>query len=410
MYLKNLGVDASRSWLVNAIEELVNLYKTHHPYYFDANIDGLVVKQNEIDPNDAYEVRPKKQIALKWKNTVEETTLLGVEWSRTGTTYTPVAILDPVDIDGTTVKRASLANLDGINNLGLHIGDVVGVVKRGEIIPKIETVIEHIGNEEIKVIEYCECCGSRLIVTPTKVYCGNPNCRGVFEHRLAKWLNVMDVKEFGPALQTFCIDNGIGSIIDLYNKEKEGFIIDNYGSINAVKAFKNLLSKDVDIVKVIAGFNIEGIGIEIAKSIVDAGYDSLDSIDKLTEEKLIAINGWSTIRARQFLNGWSHIREEVFTLRSVGILKDKGDKGKDASINSTISGMKFCITGKLNLCTRNEMEKMLVERGAILDKSVTKSTNYLVTNDISTGSSKIKNAEKFGTKIINEEELLEMLN
>ena len=406
MYLKNLGVNVSRNWLVMSIEEINKLYREYHPYYFDVNIDGLVLKQNTIDPKDAYEMRPKKQIALKWKNDVEETTFLGVEWSRTGTTYTPVAILEPVEIDGTTVKRASLANLDGINNLGLHIGDTVGVVKRGEIIPKIECVIEHVGKEEVEVIEYCVCCGSRLIVTPTKVYCGNPSCRGVFEHRLAKWLNVVDVKEFGPALQTFCIDNDIKSIEDLYKQDNIDYVINNYGSINAQKAFKNLLNKKVDLVKAIAGFDIEGIGVEIAKSIIDEGYNTFDSIDSLNLEDLIKINGWSEIRANTFLEGWKLIREELKRLIASGVVEVAINTAVN---NSAISGMKFCITGKLNLCTRNDMEKMLVERGAILDKSVTKNTNYLVTNDAASGSSKLKNAEKFGTKIINEEELLEML-
>ena len=407
MYMRNLGIDVSRSWVAKATEEVINLYKTCHPYYFEANIDGLVVKQDIIDPNDAYEIRPKKQIALKWKNDVEETTFLGVEWSRTGITYTPVAILEPVEIDGTTVKRASLANLDGINSLGLHIGDVVGVVKRGEIIPKIETVIEHTGKEEISVIEYCECCGSRLIITPTRVYCANPKCRGVFEHRLAKWINALDVKEFGPALQNFCINNGIESIPDLYREEKSNAIISTYGSVNAKKAFKNLYAKKADIARAIAGFNIEGIGTEIAKSIIDAGYDTFESIDELNEEKLIAINGWSNIRANQFLDGWSIIRGELAELIAMGIIKQS--VGKPAVSSASISGIKFCITGKLNLCTRNEMESKLADKGAILDKNVGKNTDYLVTNDTSSGSSKLKNAEKFGTRIINEEELLKML-
>ena len=407
MYMRNMGVNVSRNWLALSVEEINKLYKEYHPYYFEVNIDGLVLKQNVIDPNDAYEMRPKKQIALKWKNDVEETTFLGVEWSRTGTTYTPVAVLDPVDIDGTTVKRASLANLDGINNLGLHVGDIVGVVKRGEIIPKIECVVEHTGKEEVAVIEYCECCGSRLIITPTRVYCANPNCRGVFEHRLAKWLNVIDVKEFGPALQSFCIDNGIDSIKALYTQSNIDNIINTYGSINANKAFKNLLNKKVDLTKAIAGFDIEGIGVEIVKSIIDAGYDTVESINNLKEEDLIAINGWSNIRANQFMTGWDCIKDEVADLIEMGVVKDL--QTAVTIIDSDIAGMKFCITGKLNLCTRNEMEAKLTSRGAILDKSVGKSTDYLVTNDTTSGSSKLKNAEKFGTKIINEEDLLKML-
>ncbi|GAB1457411.1 hypothetical protein MASR2M48_27190 [Spirochaetota bacterium] len=206
------------------------------------DIDGLVVKARLVDIDDMKRARPERQIAFKFALEEASTTLVGIEWSESGATYTPVALIEPVRLAGTTVKRASLANTNTMRGMGLKIGSRVIVVKRGEIIPKIEGLIENPpGSIDIVVPSSCS-CGSSLVDEGTRLYCPNPDCPKKILHRLEKWLATLDVMEFGVTILRRLFDAGrVRSIADLYTlsvEELSGY--ERMGEASATKLVQNL--------------------------------------------------------------------------------------------------------------------------------------------------------------------------
>lgn len=401
--LELYGFDVVECVYCNSIKEILDYRETRSPRDREYALDGLVLKQNVVDPNDAYEIRPKKQHAFKWIDISETTILRDVEWSMTGTTLTPVAIFDPVELEGTTVKRASLANPSYIEKLNLHIGDTIRVVKRGQIIPKVEEVVSYaVTGKEIKLPEICPVCGEKLTLHNSRLTCENPSCNGRRSSRTAKWLSVNDVKGFGPV---FVNKYSVASLTDLYDEEIRQSIIEEEG-VNAVKGFSDLDKKTrtISLAKFIAGFDIYGIGVELAQTIVDAGV-VFDELFTLSEGRLTEIPGWSSTRASIFLSGIKENEEDMKSLAR--ILKIEEPKQSE---NSPISGMHICVTGKLEKLSRKDVEKLIKSKGANFDTSVTSNTNILVTNDVTSGSSKLNNARKYGTKIVSEEEFYELLN
>ena len=256
-FLENNGFAPAASWSCINDTNIINLWNRLNPKSLEYDIDGLVIKQNQVDFNDYKELRPKKQHAFKWKDEGQETTLIDVEWSRSGTTFTPVAILEPVDIEGSVVSRASLANPSLIRDLNLRIGDTVLVTKRGMIIPKIEKVIERAKEgKTIEIPKVCPVCGGKLKVGAKSVTCINPHCPGNHEHQISKWLNTLDVKGFGSVMKSDLSFWSITSIPSLYYPSLVNRMIGEYGSINCRKAFDDLYakSKNITLAQFIAGF------------------------------------------------------------------------------------------------------------------------------------------------------------
>jgi DNA ligase (NAD+) len=275
---------------------------------FNFSIDGVVIKQNKIDHEDMKNIRPDTQRAFKWEDEGEDTVLRHVEWSRSGITYTPIAIFDPIEIEGSTVSRASLANESLIKDLNLAIGDTILVTKRNMIIPKIEKVISRPFNRvQIDPPTICSCCGDYLVRDNKKLYCPNESCPGRSEHRIGKWLSLMGIKGFGSALQEHLFDNGFHDIKDLYDEEliKKAYDATNL-KVNFEKAFNQLHSiKKISLSKFMAGFDIDGIGERIFENIINSGYDSLSkilSIADTNEEDLLKIEGIGIERIKAFFS------------------------------------------------------------------------------------------------------------
>lgn len=401
--LELYGFDVVECVYCDSIEEILDYRKTRSPRDREFALDGLVLKQNVVDPNDLAEVRPKKQHAFKWIDISETTTLRDVEWSMTGTTLTPVAIFDPVELEGTTVKRASLSNPYWIERLNLHIGDTIRVVKRGQIIPKVEEVVSHgAAGKKIDLPEVCPICGGKLTLYKSRLTCENPECSGEHSSRTSKWLSVNDVKGFGPAfLKKYSVKN----LVELYNEDFRQAVIEEEG-VNAVKGFNDLDKKTrtISLAKFIAGYDIDGIGVEIAQSLVTAGV-TFDTLFGLTVEDLVSIPGWGATRADVFLNGIKKNEKDMKELANLLKIQEPV-----RSESSSISGMHICVTGKLEKLSRKDMEKLIKSKGANFDTSVTSNTDILVTNDATSGSSKLNNARKYGTKIITEKEFYEFLD
>ena len=413
-YLTDEGFDVVKGVGCCTPEEVLKYRASRNPKDSEYNIDGLILRQNKIDPEDKNRLLPKKIHAFKWEDDAKNTVLRSVEWSRTGATFTPVAIFDPVELEGTTVSRANLANWTFIQNFNLKIGDIIEVRKHGQIIPHVECVITHMGTEEITYPTICPVCGEPLILREngTKLYCGNSDCSTHFSAKLSKWINTLNVDGFGPALREYIVNLGLEEISEIYNPVNIENVCSTFGSINARKAFDDLLdkSKEISLAQLIAGYNIGNVGLELAQTIVDSGFNTFEKLWNINKTDLLNIPGWKDIRVQKFLNGFVDEREDMKKLienqyisLSTKVLTSQNNA------NLVLNNKRFCVTGKLEHFSRKSIEETIIKFGGIVDSGVKKGTDYLITNTPDSGSSKNVTAQKLGTKIITEEEFMEMI-
>ncbi len=371
------------------------------------DIDGLVVKGDELDPADARRARPEKQIAFKFSLEEAISRLVDIEWNQAGATFTPIGIIEPVQLAGTTVKRANLCNPDMLRNLGLKIGSRIIITKRGEIIPKIEGLVENPpGAREIVYPQNCP-CGTELVDEGTRLACPNPACPKKVFHRIRKWLDVLEVRDFGDVLLGKLFDSGrVQGIADLYSlKVEELASLERMGEASAAKALKNLRSRSsLSLSEFIAGLDIEGIGELIALRIIEAGFSSIQALREAGTQDLAGIFGVGEITATAFVEGLASLSTEIDA-----ILAAKAFELKGPITGGPLSGKSFCFTGELSTMKRPEAEARVKELGATAKASVVKDLSYLVTNDPASGSAKNKKARELGVAILDEGEFLKLV-
>jgi DNA ligase (NAD+) len=383
------------------------------------DIDGLVVKGAAIDEADAAKARPDLQIAFKFSPEEAVTRLKAIEWSESGALYTPIGIVEPVRLAGTTVQRANLCNPGMIRSMGLKLGSMVVITKRGEIIPKIETLVENPPDAtEISQPTVCGACGTALLDEGTRLFCPNEACPKKELHRLEKWLTVLDIRAFGTALITRLHESGrVRRIADLYTltaEELEGF--ERMGATLAQKILRNLNAvSELSLAEFVAGFDLEGVGLLVAEKLVKGGFPTLDALFAATEERLLAIDGIAETMAASIVKGLASVRDEMSAVLATGALRIREPAapaagGADASDQSSVYGKSFCFTGELRSMKRPEAEKKIRELGGSAKSSVGKDLDYLVTNDPASGSAKNKKARELGVAIIDEEALLALLD
>jgi len=381
----------------------------------DYDIDGLVIKERVINREDASRARPDRQIAFKFSLEEAVSILREVEWSESGATYTPVAIFDEVQLNGTTVQRASLANPDTIRKLGVKIGSHVVVVKRGEIIPKIEAVLpEEAGDKTSPVVfpAVCSTCGSPLVDDGSRLYCPNKKCSKRILHQLLKWIDIIDIRDLGETLISSLFKNGrVTSISDLYtltpDELKPYFLneetVDKKDSLGAQKVYDSIQAhRSVSLAAFVAGFDIEGMGETMVQKLIDSGLNTLELLLTAPAEKFAAVYGFADITARILVEGLAENAREMRSLASSAIRLQEG------GASGALAGKSFCFTGELRTMKRSDAEALVKKAGGSCKSSVTKDLSYLVTNDTTSGSSKNQKAAKFGIPIINEEEFLQL--
>lgn len=380
------------------------------------DIDGLVIKERAINLEDASRARPDRQIAFKFSLEEEVSTLREVEWSQSGATYTPVAIFDEVELNGTKVRRASLANPDTMRKLGVRIGSHVVVVKRGEIIPKIESVVEEKGIEtsEIDFPHHCETCGAALVDEGSRLYCPNKSCQKRVLHQLYKFQQVVDIRDLGETLIASLFNDGrLKSISDIYSLSVDDLVPyflneesmeAEKKSLGAQKVYNSIQShRKMKLATFVAGFDIEGIGETSAQKLVDAGFSTLDGLLSASADQISGVYGFADIMARTIVEGLSENAGEMRALVDSGIIQLESEAG------GILAGKSFCFTGELRTMKRSEAEQRVRQCGGSIKSSVTKDLTYLVTNDKESGSSKNLKAQKFAVSVIDEDEFLALL-
>ncbi len=376
----------------------------------DYDIDGLVVKGNAIDPADLARARPQKQIAFKFTTEEAVTTVREVQWSESGATYTPVAVVDPVQLAGTVVQRASLANPDIVRSLGLMLGSRVRITKRGEIIPKIVALVENPADARpIPVPDRCGTCGSPLTDAGTRLYCPNVDCPKLVHHRLEKWISVLDIREIGDTLLERLFAAGrLSGIPDLYSLTVEELAaMERMGEQSARKVVAAIRATgEVSLARFVAGFDIEGIGETMVEKLVSAGFTSLDSLFDASESDLEAVHQFGGILARDLARGLAALRAEMEAVLATGAVRI-------ATVpleGGALSGLSFCFTGELGSMTRTAAADKVKALGGQVKSSVGRGLDYLVTNNPSGSSSKLVKARELGVRLIDEAGFLAMLD
>jgi DNA ligase (NAD+) len=378
------------------------------------DIDGLVVKDRTIDMADLRRARPERQIAFKFELETAFSVLRLVEWSESGATYTPIGVIDPVRLAGTTVQRANLNNPGMIRTMGLKIGKAVSVVKRGEIIPKIEGLAPEgvlpAGEEtEITFPVSCAVCGTPLRDEGTRLLCPNPGCPKRLRHRLEKWVNALDIREMGDKLLRQLFDKkrvvNIPGFYTLTAEELAGY--DRMGRQSAEKVIRHIRTpRELPLAVFIAGFDFEGVGELIMERVVEAGYDTLEKLRAAREEELAAVWGIGDTTAKTIVEGMKDAGAEMDAVLAAGIISiAPPPKAEDLPLRGT----SFCFTGELAAMKRSAAEEKVKALGGLVKSSVVKDLSYLVTNDTGSGSAKNKKARELGVPIINEDEFFTLL-
>ena len=420
LWLKECGFNVVPLKICSSAQEVIDYRSSvmEERKNLDYDIDGLVIKERTVNHEDASRDRPDRQIAFKFSLEEAVSVVRDVEWNENGATYTPVAVFDPVDLNGTTVQRASLANPNNIRSLGLMIGSHVVVVKRGEIIPKIEAVLKNDGTAVTSPVRYpekCAVCGSVLQDEGTRLFCPNKECPKKVLHRLLKWVVVCDIRDLGETLVTQLFNSGlVKSISDIYRLDEEKLtpyflneesISQEKKSLGAKKVAASIQShRKLSLSQFVAGFDIEGICETVVEKLVDAGYSTLEKLFAAGEDEISSVYGFAEVMASSFCKGLKECSEEMRNLvSSETIVLTEGEK------SGRLAVMSFCFTGELVTMKRADAQNLVKQNGGSVKSSVVKGLSYLVTNDTSSGSSKNVKAASLGIPVITEKEFLELI-
>lgn len=381
--------------------------------------DGLVALYDDIAYGESLGSTakfPRNAFAFKWADEVRETTLRKIEWSpsRTGL-INPIAVFDPVELEGTTVSRASVHNVSIVKDLKLGIGDTIQVYKANMIIPQIAENLTQSGNLEIP--DTCPVCGQEAkIICENDVealYCMNPDCvaKKIKAFTLFVSRDAMNIDGLSEAtLEKFIAKGFIHNFGDIFEIEKyrdEIVTMDGFGE----KSFDNLISsiekaKDTTLAKVIYSLGISNIGLSNAKIICRYFDDDLDKIRSAKEEEISAIDGIGPVIAGSLTKYFAKPENNQKVDHLMGYLHIVKEEKAD---NQIFAGKNFVITGSLErFSNRGEAKNLIESLGGKVTGSVTGKTNYLINNDVNSNSSKNKKARELGIPILSEEDFLKL--
>ena len=419
-WLENQGFDVvehkrvTQDNMKETVEYFAEKIKT-----YDYPSDGLVLMYDDI----AYGISlgstakfPRNGIAFKWEDEQAETTLKYIEWSpsRTGL-INPVAVFEPVELEGTTVTRASVHNVSIVEQLALHSGDRIKVYKANMIIPQISENLIKTGN--IEVPDTCPACGHNTEIRNDNgiktLYCPNKQCpaKNIKAFTLFVSRNAMNIDGLSEETLEKFIDAGyIREFADIYRISRYREEITNTSGFGE-KSYDNLItslnkSRDVELHALIYSLGIPNIGVANAKLICKYFDNDLEKIRHATVEELVKIDGIGDKMAEKFTEYFSD-KENVEKLDR--LLHEVTIKNPEVNHNAqNMEGLNFVVTGSVShFANRNEVKEYIEQRGGKVTGSVTSKTNYLINNDIMSNSSKNKKAKELGIEIITEEQFIE---
>lgn len=386
----------------------------------DVPSDGLVLIYEDIAYGNSLGRTakfPRDSIAFKWADETAETHLKYVEWSasRTGL-INPVAVFEPVQLEGTTVSRASVHNLSIVESLALGEGDRIAVYKANMIIPQIAENLTR--SATLSIPEQCPVCGGatevRMVNEAKSLYCTNPACMAKKIKGLSLFVsrNAMNIEGLSEAtLEKFVAAGMIHRFADLYHLDQHRDQIEEMEGMGE-KSYEKLIasierSRNTSISRVIYSLGIDGVGPATAKLICNYFDQDSEKVAGAREEELVSIEGVGPVTAAAVAN---YFTEDSNRLEYEALLQELKLQKEQVSEDSVIAGKIFVITGSLNhYANRNALKAEIERLGGKVTGSVTSKTNYLINNDVTSGSSKNKKARELQIPILSEDDFLAML-
>lgn len=385
------------------------IVREHDREALDYDIDGMVVAVDDMETwieMGEHDGRPKGSRAFKFASPAKVTVALGVENQVGGTgRVTPVAVFEPVELLGATVTQASLYNYGYINEIGFDLGARILIKRANDVIPRVEEVVESTGSTFEPPTE-CPECDAPLERDGEYLVCPNTyGCPAQVRGRLLRWIQVQGIMEWGEALIELLVTTGlVRSVPDLYHlRVPQIASLPGMGVRSAEIAYEELWKVNpVTLDKFLGGLSIPLCGAFTFQPIIQAGYDTVDSIRACTAEQFLAVPTIGPAKAATLVNWFKFHGSVIQEILDAGVKIKEQPKG-------VLSGKSLCITGKTRY-KRAELEAMARAAGATVKSSVTKDLTYLVMADPNSASSKARAARKNGTTCISEDQLLEMLD
>lgn len=414
---RGMDVDYWAATIEGAIDHIKDMAKE-----IGYPIDGCVIGYDDVAYGDSLGATGhhlRSQIAYKFYDELYETKLLDIEWTMGKTnTLTPTAIFQTVNIDGTDVGKASLHNISIIKKLGLTNNCTVRVYKANQIIPQIDSCLQD-GNSAIKIPKYCPVCGGKTEVVKENesevLMCTNSNCSGKLLGRLKFFVSkpAMNIDGISESILDFLIDKGwVESFVDIYHlaeHKDEWQQCDGFGKKSVEKMLDAIeKSRDVKLENFITALSIPNIGRSASKTIADHFNGDYD---EFIYAHFYEHFDWTTLEdfgqvmednISKYLD--SNFGEMHELAAEMHFIKPE----KKVIMENPFNGKTLCVTGKLNHFTRDSINAKITELGAKAAGSVSKNTDYLITNEQS-GSSKYKKAVELNVPIITEDEFLQMI-
>lgn len=420
-WLKEQGFSVVEGYEVttDTIGERVQYFANQIPQN-DCPSDGLVLTYDDIAYGESLGTTakfPRDSFAFKWADETKETILREIEWSpsRTGL-INPVAIFDPVELEGTTVSRASVHNLSIMEELELGVGDQIQVYKANMIIPQIAENLTRSGVAPVP--EFCPACHGatqiRQVGEAKTLYCTNPDCVAKHIKSFALFVSrdALNVDGLSEATLEKMIANGyIQTYSDIFHLDQyrdEIIQMEGFG----VKSYQNLQAsieqaRVTTLPRFIYALGIAGIGLANAKVICKEFDYDVERIIGLTESELAEVSGIGSVLAHSFVEYFQK-EEQVKEVRK--LLQEVEFPKEEVTQEQTLEGMNFVITGSVHhFSNRKELKELIESKGGKVTGSVTSKTNYLINNDVTSTSSKNKKARELGVPILSEEAFLELL-
>lgn len=419
-WLAGQGFDVVEHYIVTAdtLEERV-AYFAEQIKNNDFPSDGLVLVYDDIAYGQSLGRTakfPRDSFAFKWADEIRETKLEELEWSpsRTGL-INPVAIFEPVELEGTTVSRASVHNLSIMEELELGIGDTIEVYKANMIIPQIAKNLTRSGN--IKIPRVCPVCGGdteiRQAGDAKALYCTNPECQAKHIKSFALFVSrdALNIDGLSEATLEKLIARGFirkySDIFHLDRYEEEIKTMEGFGE----KSYTNLINsvekaRSTTLPKVIYALGIAGIGLANAKVICKEFDYDVERLLAADEESLSEVHGIGGVLASAFAQ---YFAEAAHRAEFLKLLEELHIQQEEQNTEQNLKGLNFVITGSVeHFANRNEVKELIEAKGGKVTGSVTGKTNYLINNDTASASSKNKKARELGIPIISEEEFIEL--
>lgn len=376
----------------------------------DYLIDGLVFSFNNLDLHDRLGEtahHPRYKIAFKFEGDMKPTVIKNISWqvSRNGT-LTPVANVKKVELSGAQVSRVTLHNFGMVRQFELKKGDKINIIRSGEVIPKFIDVVAS-SEEPFLYPEKCPSCDEKVYIEDIRLVCKNPQCPDKVKDEILNFIRKIGIENLSDKRLAELIKAGlVTDIPSLYDLTPEALMeMEKVKEKLAAKIVESIQStKEVDLIVFLSSLGISGGAYNKCEKVVHNGFNTIEKLFKVTPERLQEIESFAEKSAEEFA---SSLKSKEPLVKK---LLEKGVKIKKSSVktDTAISGKKFCITGTLSM-KRGELQKLIKNNGGIFVSSVTSATDYLITNDTESSSSKFKKAKQLNVPIINEQQFFKML-